>query len=375
MRFCVLGDIMPGGVYTGSQIIKSKGLQNYINNFDLRIATLESAIGSYPNYNKEKCEYGGQVCVWSHDSDLNKLKDLNINVVSLANNHTGDFGEEGLKHLLIKLDELGVSYIGAGENIEKASKPFVYREKDTTYAFIAVCQDSIDKLGYIDYATDNSWGVYKYDESCLTHIKTLKKEYDYVFVIVHWGLEHRWLPEKEVVEFSKEMIDAGADGIIGDHPHHIQPRTLYKGKFIYYSLGNFFFPEIYVNDQSNVFYPSEHEKSSLPTFNRFPIKRNFSMKYYWSYYGRLGMIADISIENGKVCSEYKLSLLNNDTIHISHNIKIRIYLRLLEKIIKKEKNIPIVNKILAKIEYIYFYKIKSIFNKKYQFYQYIKTLE
>lgn len=375
MRFCVLGDIMPGGISTGQEVVKTKVAHDYLNNFDIRIATLESAIGNKPDYNEHKVGYGGQVCVWSHDDDLVKLKELNINVVSLANNHVGDLGEDGLKRLLVQLDQLGISYIGAGENIEKASRPFIYKEYNATYAFIAVCQESIDKLGYVDYATDNSWGVYKYDERCLAHIKTLKKKYDYVFVIIHWGLEHRWLPEREIVRYAKEMIDAGADGIIGGHPHHIQPRTLYKGKFIYYSLGNFFFPEIYVNDQSNVFYPSELEKNSLPTFNRFPIRRNFSMKYYWSYYGRLGMIADINIEDDKVCSEYKLSLLKNDTIYISHSIKIRIYLSLLERIIKTEKNISIVNKILSKIEYIYFYRIKSIFNKKYQFYRYIKTLE
>lgn len=158
MKFCVLGDIMPGGVSAGSEIKKSNKLQNYFNRFDLRIATLESAIGNKPSFNEDKIGCGGQVCVWSHNDDLTKLTTLDVNLVSLANNHTGDLGKEGLRNLLIKLDKLGINYIGAGENIEKASKPFVYREKDTTYAFIAVCQESMDKLGYVDYATDKSWG-------------------------------------------------------------------------------------------------------------------------------------------------------------------------------------------------------------------------
>lgn len=377
MKIGVLGDIMPSGVLVGENLILSSSLKEYLGKFDVRIGTLECAVGSTSNVNVGKYKDNKEVCVWVQPESLIRLRDLNVNIVSLANNHIGDLGKEGLIKSMELLDELSIKYCGAGLNEQEASKPVVLEYDGKKFAFIAVCQKNKAFLGSVQYADNNNWGVFGYDDKVVSYIKTLKKEYDHVFVIAHWGVEFKWLPDEVVCEYAKAMIDAGADGIIGGHPHQIQPLLTYKERPIYYSLGNFLFPEMYIDDYCNVFYPSKKEGDKLPRFERFPIGRNFSMKYYWTSMGRKSMIADISINDGRVRATYSLTKLNK--FHLSLNrsdFLLRgkivvcgiLYQNLNKKLIKK------LNRSVSILKFLYFYKIKALFNSKYRFYKYVKKI-
>lgn len=365
---------MPSGVLQGERLSISSSLKEHLDKFDIRIGTLECAVGKALNENVEKYKDNKEVCVWVQPDSLLTLKELKVDVVSLANNHVGDLGKEGLIESMKVLDELSIKYCGAGLNKKEAARPVVFEQDEETYAFIAVCQKNKASLGSVQYADSENWGVFGYDDEVASYIKFLKEEYDYVFVITHWGVEFKWIPEEIVCAYAKVMIDAGADGIIGGHPHQIQPLIIYKNKPIYYSLGNFLFPEIFVDDNCNVFYPSKKVGNELPSFERFPIGRKFSMKYYWTPMGRKSMIANISINDSKIRATYSLAQLNNlrliqNESDIILRIKIIVF-NILYRNLSREFARKL-NKCISILKSWYFYKIKSLFNSKYRFYKYV----
>lgn len=173
------------------------------------------------------------------------LKDAGFQMVSLANNHAMDFGEIGLLDTIDYLNKVGLAHIGAGRNSEEAYAAEVIEIKGKQIAILGFSR----VLPTVEwYATPYKPGIasgYQLDRM-VRIIKEVKNEVDYVFVFMHWGVERKQMPEPYQFHYAKAMIDAGADGIIGAHPHVIQGLDYYKGKPIAYSLGNFLFPD-YVN--------------------------------------------------------------------------------------------------------------------------------
>lgn len=176
-------------------------------------------------------------------SYVSYLHDLGVDIVSLANNHTYDYGEEALLDTLQTLSDAGIPYVGAGINIQEASMPVYFIINDIKIAFISATQ--IERLDNPDTkgATGNSPGVFRcWDaEGLLKTVEKAKKESDFVIVYVHWGTENQeetdWAQDKQ----APELVEAGADLIIGDHPHILQKIELINGVPVIYSLGNFWF--------------------------------------------------------------------------------------------------------------------------------------
>ena len=171
------------------------------------------------------------------------LEEMGVDIVSLANNHAYDYGEEALLDTLQTLQNAQIPYVGAGVNIEEASKPVYFDINDMKIAFISATQ--IERLDNPDTkgATTTSPGVFRClnGEKLLQTVKEAKEESDFVIVYVHWGTENEeetdWLQEKQ----APELVEAGADLIIGDHPHILQRIELIQGVPVIYSLGNFWF--------------------------------------------------------------------------------------------------------------------------------------
>lgn len=143
--FC--GDIMPGGVLPYQEGYISDAVQEYLDSFDFRIGTLEAAIGTDLAYDEIKMQ-GRANIVYARNEDFYRIKEMGFNVVSLANNHVGDLGNEGLKNTIKLLREAGIQYCGAGMNIEETSKPAIIDCNGKTMAILAyyiVGQDVISK--------------------------------------------------------------------------------------------------------------------------------------------------------------------------------------------------------------------------------------
>lgn len=168
------------------------------------------------------------------------LKEMGVDIVSLANNHALDFGPDALLDTFSTLDNAKIAYVGAGENMARAKAPIYLTVGDKTIAFVAASR-VVFAMDW--YATDTTPGMIgTYDPSLfLESIKEAKQNSDFVVAYVHWGVERNNYPENYQKVFAQNYIDAGADAVIGCHPHVMQGLEFYKGKPIAYSLGNFWF--------------------------------------------------------------------------------------------------------------------------------------
>lgn len=168
------------------------------------------------------------------------LGEMGVDIVSLANNHALDFGQDALIDTFSTLDTAGIDYVGAGENMARAKSPIYKKVGNKTIAFVAASR-VVFAMDW--YATDTTPGmVGTYDPAViLESVKEAKENSDYVVIYVHWGVETKHYPEKYQRTLAQKYIDAGADAVIGCHPHVMQGFEFYKGKPIAYSLGNFWF--------------------------------------------------------------------------------------------------------------------------------------
>lgn len=167
--------------------------------------------------------------------------EMGVDLVTLANNHVYDFGSVAFNDMLDALKKSKLPYIGAGKNIDEASKPYYYIANGYKVGLINASR--AEKLILTPGATETSEGVFRcYDTDKLIRvIKDMKSESDYVILLVHWGKEDSHELEDVQIETSKQYIEAGADIIVGSHAHVLQGFEFYNNKFISYNLGDFIF--------------------------------------------------------------------------------------------------------------------------------------
>lgn len=171
---------------------------------------------------------------------LPALRDAGFDVVSLANNHALDQGVEGMLDTMKHLDEAGISHMGAGSNDTEAFSPVIKEVRGIKVAYIGLSR----VVPFASWKADkNVAGVAETYETkrAVAAIAKAKEQADIVVVMVHWGKERVDQPEPYQKDYARQYIDAGADLVIGSHPHVLQGFEMYKGKWIAYSLGNFIF--------------------------------------------------------------------------------------------------------------------------------------
>lgn len=168
------------------------------------------------------------------------FQDTGIDVVTLANNHVLDYGEQALLDSISTLRAESIQYVGAGSNINEASEYKEFKVHNKKIAIIGASR----VIPVADWnATNSKPGLLTtYDPTTtINQIKKAKETNDYVIIYVHWGIERHEKPEEYQRALAKQYIDAGADVVIGSHPHVLQGIEYYNGKPIIYSLGNFMF--------------------------------------------------------------------------------------------------------------------------------------
>lgn len=148
-----------------------------------------------------------------------------INIVNLANNHFFDCEERGVIDTKENLGYFSISYFGGNE---LSDSYIIKKAGEKKIAFVGI-DDTLRKVNINDF---------------YSLVGDLKKRNDYIIVNIHWGYEYNKLQSKRQTEIAHQLIDSGADVIIGHHPHVIQPMEIYKNKAIFYSLGNFVFDQI-----------------------------------------------------------------------------------------------------------------------------------
>lgn len=201
--------------------------------------------------------------------------ELGIDIVTLANNHTLDFGREALLDSFDALDQANILYVGAGKDLERAKKMEIVEVNGIKIGFLAASR----VIPVVEWnAGKDLPGMFTtYDPTALiAEIEKGKEQCDFLVVYVHWGEEYQEFPEEFQKQMARQYIDAGADAVIGSHPHVMQGLEYYKGKIIAYSLGNYiFFSKTGVGAMLKIVLKTDGTQTvALEPFNSstFPIK-------------------------------------------------------------------------------------------------------
>ncbi|WP_311082426.1 CapA family protein [Paenibacillus polymyxa] len=171
---------------------------------------------------------------------LTALAAAGIDAVNLANNHILDQGTGGLLDTLKYLDEKGIAHAGAGRNAKEAYAPHYFERKGIKIALLGTTRVMPEANWNAGAKLPGVAGAYD-STAIVKSIREARMQADLVIVIAHWGKERAIALEPHQTELSHAFIDAGADLVIGGHPHVLQGMEQYKGKWIAYSTGNFIF--------------------------------------------------------------------------------------------------------------------------------------
>ncbi len=198
---------------------------------DINMINLEHPITKYGEAEEKEFPFK------MHPRYLTLLQKGNINLVNAANNHIYDYGVAGIDDTMEYLDSVNIAYVGIGKSLQEAREPVIFIIKGKRLGF----------LGYFGgagqfAATDTSAGLApRFHLLILSDIRKLRSKVDYLIASFHWGIENEHYPEEWQMKLGRASIDAGADLVVGHHPHVLQGIERYKNGVIAYSLGNFIF--------------------------------------------------------------------------------------------------------------------------------------
>lgn len=171
------------------------------------------------------------------------LLDMGADIVSLANNHASDYGTVSLTDTIDVLNGIGMPFVGAGRNLEEAVKPVCFVANGMKIAILSATQIERMENPATKGATDSSPGVFRClnIDRLLQEIRKAKENSDFVIAYIHWGTESTDEIDWAQKEQGPKIAEAGADLIIGDHPHVLQPVGYCGNVPVIYSLGNYLF--------------------------------------------------------------------------------------------------------------------------------------
>jgi len=235
-RILFVGDVMldggPGNVVaSGNDPFEHTA--DLFKNVDLSIANLECVVGRGGEQRLKPYVFRGA-------SDSPRFLKKYFHAVGLANNHSMDFGPEGMEAMLDVLEKEELPYFGAGRNLKQAVRPFIFECKGHKIAVLA-----FNEFRAQEYAAtkDTAGNAPLFEKLVTREIKRAKTDMncDIVIPYLHWGQEMMPEPRPDQRELARKWVDAGATAVIGAHPHVTQTIETYRGAPIVYSLGNFVF--------------------------------------------------------------------------------------------------------------------------------------
>lgn len=233
-----VGDIMLAGKW--AKALKSRGYEHSFADVrselakgDINLANLESPIATGGNeFSNKQFRFRAEPAV------AKAVRAAGFNLVTLANNHSMDFGAEALAETLQHLNSAGIAWVGAGVNLDEARKMALYTIKGKKIAFLgySLTQPLEFFAGKARPGTTPG-----YEKLVAADVASARRQADYVIVSFHWGREASGTVQAYQRNAAHNAIDAGADAVIGHHPHVLQGIERYKNGIIFYSLGNFAF--------------------------------------------------------------------------------------------------------------------------------------
>lgn len=238
MKILIAGDLVPQNRVTAlfdqkkyAEVLQE--VKQYTEESDYSIVNLEAPIVVSPNC--EPIEKVGPN-LKTNQSIIGALQYVGFDGVTLANNHLRDYGDWGVNDTLFQLKKAGIDTVGAGLDIREASVTLYKSMGGSIIALVNCCEHEFSIASMGNAGSNPLNPIRQYHA-----IQEARKKADYVIVITHGGIEHFNLPTPRMVETYRFFIDAGADAVVNHHQHCYSGYEVYKGKPIFYGLGNFCF--------------------------------------------------------------------------------------------------------------------------------------
>jgi poly-gamma-glutamate capsule biosynthesis protein CapA/YwtB (metallophosphatase superfamily) len=200
------------------------------------------------------------------------LKRAGFTILSIANNHTPDYGEQGVLDTVTHLKNAGIAFAGAGATASDAYAPAYLFVEPYTFAFFAYNDSDVVPTTY--KASEERAGTAFMDIPRMQKdVREAKETADFVIVSMHSGNEYEPTPNTRQTAFAHSAIDAGADVVIGHHPHVVQTMEVYKEKYIFYSLGNFIFDQMFSDEtREGIVLGLTFGKDGVEDFDTTPVR-------------------------------------------------------------------------------------------------------
>jgi len=220
----------------GNYIFPFEKIKNHLKNFDILFGNLEGPIS-------DKGILSGSIYSFRMEPRSAKsLKEAGFDILSVANNHMGDWGRVAMKDTFQNLENANILYSGGGLNEEEAYSPQTILASGVKIAYLSFSEFG---KGYLE-ATRNSPGIaIILDEKIKSGIEKAKIENDIVIASFHFGDEYEKEPNNYQKITARKAVDYGADLVVGHHPHVAGQTEKYKDGYIVYSLGNFVFDQYF----------------------------------------------------------------------------------------------------------------------------------
>ena len=269
-----------------------QNISDFLQKSDFNFWNLESPTNGTNVYSYQKVMVFNAI-----PSLINTLGEMKFRVLNLANNHALDQGEIGLTTTQKFLADRKIGFAGTGQTLEQAWTPEIVEKNGIRIAFIGASY-----AAYNDNGTriNNRIARMQDQKSLADALGKARNQADYVVVSMHAGEEYTRKPTPLQEEFAKKAIDLGADIVIGAHPHWTQWIELYKGKYIFYSLGNFVFdqefsPETKTGLAAQIFLEKSREATRLNRIELHPILiENYGQPRLMSGEAKKKALADIN---------------------------------------------------------------------------------
>lgn len=243
-----VGDIMLSrGI---NQVMERRGDWNYpfiyvadfLRSADLVFGNLEGPISD------KGYDTGGLYSFRANPLSIQGLLFAGFDILSVANNHMFDYSSEALIDTFRNLEKNNISYVGAGDDFERAHKTIIKNVNGINIGFLAYTNLLSSYVGSSDHKPNMA---YPDKDQILLDIKNTKDIVDFVVLSFHWGDEYETKSNSYQQDLAYFVIDNGADLVIGHHPHVVQEVEKYKEGYIAYSLGNFIFDQNFSEDTGN----------------------------------------------------------------------------------------------------------------------------
>jgi poly-gamma-glutamate capsule biosynthesis protein CapA/YwtB (metallophosphatase superfamily) len=277
VTIAAVGDLMLGG--RAEPLLNEFGpdypfvdVMPFLAKADVVVGNLESSISTRGTAmeNKKFTLRAGPIAAQA-------LKKADIRVVTLANNHSMDFGPLALRDTLTVLNENDILYTGAGMDLEDARSPAFLKIKGNKIAFLSYSLTFPLEF----FASEGRPGTAPgYADFVKSDIEKARTSADLVVVSFHWGAELMTAAKDYQVELGHKAIDWGADLVLGTHPHVLQELELYRGHLIAYSLGNFVFGSESNRTNDGIILLLTFQGKSLSRVEAVPLDvNNYRVKY------------------------------------------------------------------------------------------------